>query len=167
MHSLEAYKSALQAFLRCDEFQGAAKDRGGRYGFAKSEDGPNVANLAILVFSTRSGGQFATWGWRIRRFTSAPSLEPFGHRGGHRGRWLRDDARAQRSIVDRCSTRVRDNADVLPCGARAGRCFSGCELYSATVWEFDIAPDKWSATFKHILSANRKARWQARVAGHC
>ena len=72
------------------------------------------------------------------------------------------------AAIDRRSLQhsVRDNADVLPCRARAGQCFAGCELYFATVWKFDIAPDKWSATFKHILSANRKARWQARVAGH-
>jgi hypothetical protein len=29
--------------------------------------------------------------------------------------------------------------------------FSGRELYSPTVWEFDVTPDKWAATFKHIF----------------
>jgi len=38
---------------------------------------------------------------------------------------------------------------------RAGQRFAICELYSATVWEFDITPDKSSATFKHIFRANR------------
>src|SRR5664279_3597531 len=74
--------------------------------------------------------------------------------------------RAQRRSIDHRGTLVRDNTDRLRCHARARQRFARCELYSATVWEFDITPDKWSATVKHILRANRKARWQVRATEH-
>src|ERR1035437_4905385 len=73
---------------------------------------------------------------------------------------------AQRRSIDHRGTLVRDNTDRLRCHARARQCFARCELYSATVWEFDITPDKSSATFKHLLRANRKARWQVRATEH-
>jgi hypothetical protein len=79
---------------------------------------------------------------------------------------LRDDARALRRRVNHSSTLARHNTDLLLCRARAGQRFSSCELHSATVLEFDITPDKWSAAFKHIFCAIGKARWQARVIEH-
>jgi hypothetical protein len=72
---------------------------------------------------------------------------------------LRDFARALRWSIYYRSTLVWDNTDLLQRRARAGQRFSSFQLQSATVWEFDITPDKWSAPFKHILRAIRKAGW--------
>jgi hypothetical protein len=41
------------------------------------------------------------------------------------------------------------------------------ELYFAAIGELNITPDEWSATFKYILRANRKAHRWASGTAHC
>lgn len=79
---------------------------------------------------------------------------------------LCDHDRALRRPVNHSISLVRHNTGLLLCRARAGRRFSSGELYSSTVWEFDMTPDKWSAAFKHIFCATGKARWHAWAIEH-
>jgi len=70
-----------------------------------------------------------------------------------------------RSVKLACEL-VRDDIRPFSFGARAGQSLAGRQLYSATVWELDVSADEWPATFKNILCANRKPRWQMRGSRH-
>ena len=63
-----------------------------------------------------------------------------------------------RSVKLACEL-VRDDIRPFSFGARAGQSLAGRQLYPATVWELDIAPDEWPATFKDIFRARWKALW--------
>jgi hypothetical protein len=66
---------------------------------------------------------------------------------------LRDDALAKRWSVDHCSSPFRDDADLLPCRADAGQCFSARKSHSATIWQLNKTLDKQSTTFEYVLRA--------------
>jgi hypothetical protein len=85
-----------------------------------------------------------------------------GHDARRRKRRLRKNAPAKYWSVKRVSEVVRDDIGLFAFGKLAGQGLSGCELYSATVWEFDIAPDELAVTLKYVFRANWIAHCFAR-----